>query len=625
MCGIAGFISQSAESLAPTVLARQLQCIEHRGPDGQGRFVEGRAALGMQRLAIIDLATGEQPFFSHDGRLVLVFNGEIYNYRTLRQQLQACGQVFISTSDTEVIMRGIEAWGLAECLQRLNGMFAFALWDRREQVLTLARDRLGIKPLYVYHDQQQLVFGSEIKSILQHPLVPRQLDLRGLANFLTWGHAVAPQTMFTNIHKLLPGHTLHYSAQSGAVHAQTYWQLSDLQPITDLTPSAAQAECYDRLREAVRLQLVSAVPLGAFLSGGLDSSIIVGLMTQLGAAPVQTFSVGFDASNTFNELADAQQVAEHFGCTHHALRLQASDLPALLERLIWHYDEPFGDAAAIPVLALAEFARRHVTVVLTGEGSDEQWGGYRRYQAQIYTNLLRRMPGRSMLAAVLRQLPRARRIKQIARALEIADPAQRYATWLTVLHADQRQRLLHTDVLSALGDYDPAASYRQMYPTDARHAITRMGAADLQTWLPDTYLEKVDKGTMAASLEARVPFLDHTLVEWTMRLPPQFKLRGRTTKWLLRQAFQDMLPQRTLQKPKHGFAVPTDPWFRGSLYPWVRQVLLDQRTIQRGLFQPQALETILTAHQTGRETNDALIWLLLNLELWQRRFLDATL
>ena len=622
MCGIAGFVSAQDIDQSGLILQAQLDAIRHRGPDATGVWHSQHAALGMQRLAIIDLEGGDQPFWSRDQRFILVFNGEIYNYRTLRQELLGLGQTFDTHCDTEVLMRGIEQWGLHACLHRLNGMFAFALWDQSAETLTLVRDRLGIKPLYYAQQGHTLVFGSEIKALLPHPALKRSLNLHALTTFLTWGHSTAPQTMFEGIYKLPPAHSLTYTKATNTVAVQRYWQVP-LEPALEYSDAAAAAECYERLREAVRTQMVSDVPLGAFLSGGLDSSLIVGLMTLLGAAPVQTFSVGFDAPGAYNELADALLVAQHFGCNHYELRLTADDLPALLEQLVWHYDEPFGDAAAIPVLAVSHFAAQHVKVVMTGEGSDEQWGGYRRYQAERWATLLRQAPGRSLAQKLIQRLPRSRRLKQIMYALNEPHPARRYGAWLTVTKHARLAQLLQPDVYAAIADNDPLSLYEQVYPTQSIDLINRLGATDLQTWLPDTYLEKADKATMAASIEGRVPFLDHSLVEWAMRLPEKFKLRHGTTKWLLRYTFADMLPQRTLKKPKHGFAVPTDPWFRGPLQAWTRSILLDSQTMQRGIFQPAAVQQLLDDHVQGREVNDNILWLLLNFELWQRRFFDT--
>jgi asparagine synthase (glutamine-hydrolysing) len=621
MCGITGLINRRGQPADQATLARQMAAIRHRGPDGGGALVDGAVGLGMRRLAIIDLAGGDQPMVSADGALSLVFNGEIYNYRELRRELQAAGRAFATASDTEVLLRGIEEWGITACVRRLNGMFAFAVWDAASQRLTLIRDRLGIKPLYVYADAEWIIFGSEIKAILEHPQVPRAIDPRGLANFLAFGHALAPQTMLRGIRKLPPAHMLEWRRDSDQLSHTRYWDVALAQsgPPDD---AAAAAECYGRLREAVRLQLVSDVPLGAFLSGGLDSSIIVGLMSRLGAAPVRTFSVGFEAPGAFNELDDARLVARHFGTEHHELRIGAADLSDALQTLVYHYDEPFGDAAALPLYLIAKFARQHVTVALSGEGSDEQWAGYRRYQAELLATAYRRLPGQGAVAALIRALPRSRRLKQAVAALSVADPARRYAAWLTVAHAGQRRDLLADDLAGVLGDYDPAGIYDEVYPANGAPTLSKLGYTDLMTWLPDTYLEKVDKATMAASLEARVPFLDHTLVEWAMSLPPRLKLRGRTTKWLLRQAFADMLPAATLRKPKHGFAVPTDPWFRGPLRQWTAEILFDERTTRRGLFNPAAVRRVYDDHISGRQVADGLLWLLLNLELWQRVYLD---
>lgn len=617
MCGITGHLEWHGTAQT-AILEQQTEAIRHRGPDSAGFFCVDQVALGMRRLAIIDLTSGDQPMFSRDGDLALVFNGEIYNFQALRQQLQQFGQHFETNSDTEVIVRGIEQWGILGCVQRLNGMFALAIWQQQAQRLTLVRDRLGIKPLYWYADAQRLVFGSEIKAILAHPAVPRQINLQGLANYLSFGHSLAPQTMLQHIYKVEPAHILTWDVASQTMQQQRYWQLQP-NPIA-ITPAEAAAECYSRLREAVRLQLISDVPLGAFLSGGLDSSIIVGLMQRLGAAPINTFSVGFEHAG-FNELPDAALVAQHFGTKHHELRLNANDLVGALQTLVYHYDEPFGDAAGLPVYLVSRFAREHVKVVLTGEGSDEQWAGYRRYQAELIARMALYLPGRNAIAALIRQLPRNRRLKQAIRTLDQRDPGRRYAAWLTIADFQQRQRLLQPQISSALAEYAPEQIYDQVYPRSGA-ALTNMGLADLQTWLPDTYLEKVDKASMAASIEARVPFLDHTLVEWTMNLPPSLKLRGTKTKWLLRQAFGEMLPQRTLRKPKHGFAVPTDPWFRGALSNWTAEILFDQRTLSRGLFNPHEVQRIYQAHRDGKETADTVLWLLLNIELWQRIYLD---
>jgi asparagine synthase (glutamine-hydrolysing) len=622
MCGITGYISHGETQAARALLEAMTEAIEHRGPDGAGFYVAGPAALGMRRLAIIDLHSGDQPFFSRDGLQALIFNGEIYNYRTLRAELAALGQRFDSSADTEVIMRGVEQWGLEACLARLNGMFAFALWHAGRGELTLVRDRLGIKPLYFYAGADAFVFGSEIKALLRHPAVPRAIDPRAQVNYLTFGHSVGGSTMLQGVRKLPPAHVLRLSLGDPQPRVQRYWDVP-LQPALNLTAEEAAHECYARLREAVRLQLISDVPLGAFLSGGLDSSIIVGLMAELGSSAPRTFSVGFAGQSAYSELADARLVARHFGTEHHELEIRPSDLPAMLELLVYHYDEPFGDAAALPLALLARFARRHVTVALTGEGSDEQWAGYRRYRAELLANAYRRLPGHAALGALVRRLPRLRRLKQAVTALEVADPARRYAAWLTVTHAERRAALLDPALLEAAGDYDPTDLYQQIYPQNGLPPLTKMGYTDLVTWLPDTYLEKVDKATMAASLEARVPFLDHTLVEWAMRLPPQLKLAHGTTKWLLRKAFGQLLPASTIAKRKRGLGVPTDPWFRGELKGWTAEILLDERTERRGLLRPAEVRRLFQAHQSGQEVADGLLWLLLNLELWQRVYLDG--
>ena len=603
--------------------------LSHRGPDSTGAMMCGNVALAMSRLSIIDLAGGDQPIWNEDKSCCIVYNGELYNFLDLRPELEAKGHVFTTRSDTEVVLHAYEEWG-PDCLRRLNGMFALAIWDGRSRRLVLARDRIGEKPLYYYRGPDRLIFASEIKAILADSTVPRRLNPRGLANFLAFGHAVAPETIYQDIYKLLPGHYL--LVQGDDIRVVRYWDVGDEPQVPNGT-ALDEDQWADRilslLDDSVRRRMIADVPVGAFLSGGVDSSAIVALMKRHATGPVKTFSLGFHLGGAYNELPAARQVAEHLGTEHHELDVEHTDLVQVLRTLVYHYDEPFGDAAGFPVYLLSGFARRHVQVVLTGDGGDELFGGYRRYSVDRLAPLYQRLPAAltdEWAPALVDRLPRLRRIKRSLHTLPIADPARRYASWLDVFTPEMQSELLEAGMQNELAGHDPAAAYAAYYAglnggTAADH-LNRLMYVDLKTMLVDGYMEKTDKASMACSLEARLPLLDHRLVELAFQIPGCYKIRGASTKRILKRAVRSIVPHTVLQRPKHGFSVPTDPWFRGNLRSFAFDVLLDERARGRGYFDVPVIERLWREHGQGRHVWDRQLWLLLNFELWNRLYLD---
>ena len=629
MCGILGILSSNPQHF--TYANEQLKCIIHRGPDEQGVWSSTPVLLGNCRLSIIDLAGGSQPMFNEDKSCCIVYNGEVYNFQDLRSQLQSKGHTFRTESDTEVVLHAYEEWG-TECLKRFNGMFAFGIWDGRKGELFVARDRIGEKPLYYYWDGNRLIFASEIKAIVADPSVPRTINPRGLVNFLKYGHAVAPDTMYRNIHKLLPGNYL--LAKGAKIRTEEYWDVGDEPQVADdvtLTESEYSSRICSLLEDSVRRRMVADVPVGAFLSGGIDSSAIVALMKRHATGRVKTFSLGFGIGGPYNELSDARAVATYLDTEHYELQADHLDMVSLLQKLVYQYDEPFGDAANFPVYLLSEFARKEVKVVLAGEGGDELFGGYRRYVADQVAQRYQALP-RFFIEGVLPRaagmLPRFRRLKRISTTLPIHDPALRYSAWLEVFTREMQGMLLSQTWSKEIADYDSSWQYSHYYHkkmnrgSDLDH-LNRLMYVDLKTWLPDTFMEKVDKATMAFGLEGRLPFLDHRLVELAFQIPSKLKIRGRTTKRILKQAVGHLLPMQVLTKPKHGFAVPTDPWFRGELKEFVFETLLDERSKRRGYFNHAYIEKLYNLHRSGKEVYDNALWLLLNFELWHRTFIDG--
>ena len=620
MCGIAGFADpvsdESRREADEHLVARMCAVIRHRGPDDEGIRVEGGVGLGMRRLSIIDLATGHQPIRNEDASVWVVFNGEIYNFRDLRRELERRGHRFATATDTEAIVHGYDEWGEG-VFARLHGMFGIALWDRRAGTVLLARDRLGIKPLYYAQHGGRLLFGSEIKSLLAAGIDPA-VDVAALEHYLAFLYTPPDQSIFRGVRKLPPGHLLRW--RRGTLRLHAYWR-----PPVDERPIAAAdagAVLLDHLRHAVRSHLMSDVPLGAFLSGGVDSSLVVGLMAEASDRPVKTFSIGFDEP-AYDELDAARTVAAHFGTDHHEFVVRPDAL-AIADRLVAHFDEPFGDSSAIPTWYVSELARRHVTVVLSGDGGDELFGGYDRYLPHPLVAGFDRLaiPGARALAGALgRRLPHGATGRRFLRHVAGSEVG-RYVDAVSFFGADDRDALLAREARS---DAAPSPEQR-LAAVFARTAHLPLGSrlmqADLVTYLPEDVLTKVDRMSMAHSIESRVPLLDHRLVEFALSLPLPLKISQGVRKRVLKTVARRLLPEAILARPKQGFAVPLAVWCRGRLRDAFADVLRSARLRQRGYFRPREIDRLLDEHLKGRRDHELRLWQLFMFELWHRQYLD---
>jgi asparagine synthase (glutamine-hydrolysing) len=625
MCGIAGWVG--ARGGGYPVLDGMLRALEHRGPDDTGRFFDGEAALGMTRLSIIDLVTGRQPMTSSEGTATVVFNGEIYNFRGLREELVRNGHRFATRSDTEVLLRAWEAWGDA-CVERLHGMFAFALWDGRRRRLLLARDRLGKKPLYYWHRDGLLVFGSEPKALLRHPAVGRALDLAALEHYVAFGYTPASRSIFEGIAKLPPAHVA--TLADDALALRRYWAL----PVGGAPRADADGDMRARVRaavrDAVRARLEADVPLGVFLSGGVDSSVIVACMRELNVGRLATFSVGFGADPSHDELPYARALADHFETEHHeeVLEPKIADLAAAVVRAC---DEPFADSSAIATLVVAEATARHVKVALSGIGGDETFGGYPRYLGVRVSEAWARVPRllRAVPEALARRLPEAATSRNVGDwARRFADGAarempERYIGW-TRFFDTSALAALATPALGRRFDGDVEAAHRAAWASraagDACDGAWRM---DLVTYLPDDLLTMADRMSMARSLEVRAPFCDHRLIELSLSIPASTKLAGGSLKGLLKAAFADVLPPPVLRRPKQGFMIPLNRWLRTELRHLVEDALAPDRVRARGLWRPDVVGRLVREQLDGVRTHGDRLWALLMLELWMREYLDA--
>lgn len=584
MCGIAGAVAAGGP-VDPAAVARMCDTLDHRGPDSRGLFSDDGVALGVTRLAVIDVDGGDQPIASEDGAVVVVCNGEIYNYRDLRADLARRGHRFSTESDVEVIVHLYEELG-GDCVDRLRGMFAFALWDRRSRSLLLARDRVGKKPLFFARRKDQLWFASEPRAILASDAVPREVDHEAIDLFLHYQSVPAPRSAFAAIRKLRPAHTLRW--RDGAESVRRYWRLS----YRDREPPLREEEACERIREtlleATRLRLRSDVPVGALLSGGVDSSAVVAAMTRLTAGPVKTFSIGFDV-DAFDESAYAREVAEHCGTEHHELILDDSALE-LVPRLVWHYGEPFADSSALATFALSELASGHVTVALNGDGGDEAFCGYGRHAPPLP-------------AAPLERHYAERRAHQY-------------------FDEDERARLYSPQFANSVAENDWRIPVEESYfACDSSDPLERTVAVDTEQYLPDDLLVKMDIATMAHSLEARSPFCDHELMELAASLPMALKVGQAMPKALLKRAVRSWLPARTVDRPKMGFMIPMDKWLAGSA---AADVLLDPRALERGLFRKERVESLVAEWREGCGDHGYRIWTLLMLELWFQTYVDRT-
>ncbi len=576
--------------------------------------------MGMRLLSIVDLVGGQQPIFNESGRFAVVFNGEIYNYRELRNDLIARGHTLKTYSDTEVIVHLYEECGAA-CLEHLRGMFSFAIWDNVRRELLIARDRMGIKPLYYTECDGDLVFGSEIKALLEHPSLKPTMDLESLSLYLSLKYVPAPRTLFAGIHSLPPGHFLRVS--KGRIEIKRYWDISFSKPERVLSEQDYADQLLALLRESTRLHCRSDVPFGAFLSGGVDSSIIVALMSEELQSPVKTFSVGFDGEGIQDELPYAQQVADKFGCEHHTLKISSDDFLCYAEDVLWHLDQPIADQATVATHMLAKFARQHVKMVLTGEGGDELFAGYARYSGERFSKWFSRLPssiGKGLRIATA-TLPGLRRGKIAMGALTIRDEATRFANWFPMFGDDAKQQLLEGQSESVQAGAACVFS-NHLANCDARSPLDRMLYADSKLWLPDYLLLRGDKLTMAHSLEARVPLLDHKLVEFAARLPASMKLRGSQRKYLLKQVARRLLPDEIIDRKKQGFPIPIERWLRKEARPMMQDLLSTETLKRRGIFNVPFVERLVREHVDGYSDHSTKLWGLMSVEMWTRKFVD---
>ena len=627
MCGIAGLVSSDQLDFdAPRRVTRMRDVISHRGPDDCGIHCDAQAALGHRRLSIVDLRNGQQPLSNERRDVWVIFNGEIYNHALVRRELESRGHIYRTRSDTETIVHAYEEWG-DDCVDHFNGMFAFAIWDQTRRRLLLARDRLGIKPLYWAHRGNLLLFGSEIKAILASGLVDPEARLSALPEFFGTRSTAGAKTLYAGILKLLPGHRLVF--EDGDVRISQYWDV----PIGErrrLNAADVVAEFTHRLTESVRSQLMSDVPLGVFLSGGLDSSAIAATMARLREQPIETFSVAFE-EQAYSELAYSRTVADAIGATRHEVVVGEHDFFGALPKLVWHEDEPLAHPSSVPLYFVSALARRHVTVVLTGEGSDELLAGYGRYPRIAWnwraaTLYERAVPGaiRSAIASgIIPSLPE--RLARYVRRSFLADQSHEamiFDSFGSVRLAEQRALVSPAlrDSVTAGQAYAPSLTYFDR-PGKGSTLLDRLLYADMKTYLVEL-LMKQDQMSMAASIESRVPFLDHTLVEFAARLPDTWKLSGWTTKRVLREAMKSVLPDAILDRPKMGFPVPLRAWTRGRWKAVVSDVLLDRRTKERGIIDVPAVARLLDEHAAGSIDATDRIWSLLNLEIWFRTFID---
>jgi len=654
MCGIAG-LSWHHPQRIPNIaeVRRMVDVLAHRGPDDSGIYhsdigllngnansdsglpVSDRGALlGHRRLSIIDLAGGRQPISNEDGSIWIVLNGEVYNYRELRNGLKSRGHQFRTESDTEVIVHLYEEFG-DDCVLQLRGMFAFAIWDARKSRLLLARDRLGQKPLIYRHHAGRVDFASELKGLLQLKDARREINPIAVDHYLTYQYVPHPISILNGYSKLPPANLATF--ENGNLTVRRYWTPPYEPSVTNCQDKVQaqkeiETELRDTLTEAVRLRMRSDVPLGAFLSGGIDSTIITGLMQELSDQPVHSFSIGFPVAR-FDERTFAREAAEHLGTIHHEKVVEPSAL-SILPKLIWHYDEPLSDSSAIPMMYLSEMTREFVTVALSGDGADELFAGYDRYHAVKLAGVFDYLPKpvRSLFSSeVWQRIPASveqksfrRRLKRFLDAIG-EEPQRRYLNWISIFDHSRRREIYSDSMLARLGDADAASFLQTAYAEcPSRDFVTQTTCADVLTYLPCDILSKVDIASMAYGLECRSSFLDHSVVELAARMPLEFKRKGKQGKQILLDTFRDLLPASIQSRPKMGFGVPLDSWFRNELKPLLFNVLLDQKSLERGWFRPEAVRKLVDEHVAAKWDHSYRLWNLLILELWQQTFIDST-
>ena len=600
--------------------------IRHRGPDEDGFYVKGRVGLGVRRLSIIDVKGGQQPISNQDRTAWIVFNGEIYNYLELREKLEKLGHKFYTNSDTEAIVHAYDQYG-ADCPKHLRGMFAFAIWDERTSELFIARDRVGKKPLLFAEVNGDLVFGSEFTALLLHPQISRDIDIRALDYYLSYLCIPAPLTAYQAIRKLEPGHSLRW--RNGEIKIERYWQ-PDFSHKISISEEEAGERALEILRDSVRVRLMSEVPLGAFLSGGIDSSAVVALMSEASSEPVKTFSIGFDEQD-FSELHHARRVAQHVGANHHEFIVRPDALE-VLPILVQHYGEPYADSSAIPTYYVARETRKHVTVALNGDGGDESFAGYQRYAAMPIAEHYHRLPEflrESVINRAVGLIPthmssrtRTGRVKRFLHAASLPK-VQRYIRWVSAFDQVAKRELYSEDFTRQTAGFNAGDLLVHWFAqSNGNGIVDAVLLTDIMTYLPNDLLVKVDIASMAVSLEARSPFLDHHVIEFAASLPEKLKLRGLTTKYLLKRVLKKLVPVENLERQKMGFGVPIGHWFRGQMQPFLREVLLSEKALGRGLFKPQTVNQLVDLHVRGERNYSDQLWALLMLELWFREFID---
>ncbi len=602
------------------------EAIRHRGPDDDGSYFSDGVGLAMRRLAIIDLKSGQQPIHNQDGTAWIVFNGEIYNYRELRQQLEKLGHEFYTDSDTEAIVHAYDQYG-TDCPKYLRGMFAFAIWDERTKTLFLARDRVGKKPLLYAELDGELVFGSEFTALLQHPRISRDVDVEAIHHYLSFICVPAPLTAYRAIRKLEPGHWLLW--RGGEIKTERYWQL-DFSKKVSLDEEEAGERVVELLREAVRVRLMSEVPLGAFLSGGIDSSAVVALMAQESSEKIKTFSIGFDEQD-FSELHHARRVAEHVGADHHEFIVRP-DAMEVLPTLVEHYGEPFADSSAIPSYYVSKETRAFVTVALNGDGGDECFAGYERYAAMNIAQKYAQLPGalrNGVISNVVNALPgfdtRQNPLRKARRFVAAASlpPVERYLRWVSSFDEAAKQNLYAEGFRQQTAKFRTASILEPWFgKANGAGIVDAALLTDTMTYLPNDLLVKMDIASMTVSLEARSPFLDHHLMEFAASLPEKLKLRRLTTKYLLKRVLKRLVPAENLNRSKMGFGVPIGHWFRGAMQPFLRETLLSEKALGRGLFKPEMVRQLIDSHVSVKADHSHRLWTLLMLELWFERFID---
>ena len=627
MCGIVGIINANSRSVDREIIERMNRCIVHRGPDEDGFYVNDSVAMAMRRLSIIDLAGGQQPIHNRDRTKWIVYNGEIYNFQELRKDLEKRGHEFYTNSDTEAIVHLYDEYG-ADCVQHLRGMFAFAIWDETDKSLFVARDRVGKKPLlYSHQPNGDLIFGSEFRALLSHPDISREVDYEAIDSYLSYICVPAPLTAFKRIRKLEPAHWLRW--KNGEIETRRYWQPNFSKKIK-ISETEAEEETVRILREATRLRMISEVPLGAFLSGGVDSSTIVALMAQESSQPVKTFSIGFEEQD-YSELKYAKQVAEHVGAEYHEFIVKPDALE-VLPILVKHYGEPFADPSALATYYVSRETRKYVTVALNGDGGDESFGGYERHLAMRLAEKYHRLPKflrQALVEKLIDAIPTSEikrsRFRDAKRFVKVAalPKTERYSHWLSSYRPEDKLKLYTEDFKREVAGFDSYRIFDKWFSeANGSGVLDATLLTDMMTYLPNDLLVKVDIASMAVSLEARSPFLDHKLIEFAAGLPENLKVKNLELKYLLKKIAAKLVPKEAVYRRKMGFGVPIGHWFRGEMKDFVKQILLSEKFAGRGIANPKYVEKLVNEHIEAKQDHDWRLWILIMLELWFQEFID---